>query len=577
MKGESGIPLVEIKSAFENYRLGSDERRIIETILWSSVLGNRDKTYFLRKTEEVDYLEDNLNFISDFDTTKQKLLQAKLIFLLDENREKGVSYYSIFPQAIAQEGAKKDLIEFYCEKMSLTLPSILDDIRPKNAQRLFIYLANKGGKLTENEMNQFLDIYPVSELSQRYWILSNEGVYKDRFYFFPFIEKALTYVLEKWPTRERLYRNVASKNMDIFRRILESLKEKSKFPETKRELYDVLIQKEEASLEKAGITYVKVDQYKPYNEGLFDIMLFSLTKPLELGYDLLKIIYDMRIEKEINRTSYWDLPTELPKFLGFLLTSNASEIQVSDINFVADIKKLLDYLRKELSIPKVQLKHNRIIYDKEEIINWISIREPFQEVLRRKVFEEISKEPHPLVKIALALKEEVSKMVLEREVRQFFESAVTEFIKACETKEIADLSSVFINLNYILEGKPLNIQKIRKWEKELYKRNAIGKYNIIIQKMKEEMSTDKDLKKFNDELVNLLKIITQNLDEWPYLFMTSKFLSIVNNLRNVFAAHKISFGKPTELEAFYAIQTTYLVLSTWQKLKPLIDKYELES
>jgi hypothetical protein len=561
----------------ENYRPGPDERRIIETILWSSVLGDRDKSYFLRKTEEVDYLEDNLNFISDFDIKKQKLLQAKLIFLLEENTEKGVSYYSIFPKEIAQEGAKKDLIEFYCEKISLTLPSILDNIRPKNAQRLFIYLAKKGGKLIEKEMNQFLDIYPVSELSQQYWILNNEDAYKDRFYFFPFIEKALTHVLEKWPARERLYRNVSSRNMYTFRRILESLKEKSKFPETKRELYDILIQKEEANLEKEGITYVKVDRYNPYNEELFDTMLFSLTNPLELGYDLLKIIYDMQIEKERNRTSYRDLPTELPRFLGFLLTSNTSEIQVSDINFVADIKKLIDYLRKDLSIPKVQLKDNRIIYNKEEIINWISTREPFQEVLRRKIFEEISKEPHPLVKIALALKGEVSKMALEKEVRQYFDSAVTEFIKACETKEIADLSSVFINLNYILEGKPLNIKKIRKWEKELYKRSAIDKYRIIIQKMKEKMSTEKDLKKFNDELVNLLKIITQNLDEWPYLFMTSKFLSIVNNLRNVFAAHKISFGKPTELEAFYAIQTTYLVLSTWQKLKPLIDKYELES
>jgi len=81
-----------------------------------------------------------------------------LIFLLDENKEKGVYYYSIFPQAITQEGAKKDLIEFYCEKISLRLPSILDDIRPKNAQRLCIYLARKGGKITENEMNQFLDI-----------------------------------------------------------------------------------------------------------------------------------------------------------------------------------------------------------------------------------------------------------------------------------------------------------------------------------------------------------------------------------------------------------------------------------
>lgn len=540
-------------------------------------MGDRDKSYFLRKTEKVDYLEDNLNFISDFNIKKQKLLQAKLIFLLEENTEKEVSYYSIFPQAIAQEGAKKDLIEFYCEKISLTLPSILDNNRTKNAQRLFVYLAKKGGKLTEKEMNQFLDIYPVSELSQQYWILNNEDAYKDQFYFFPFIEKALTHVLEKWPTRERLYRNVSSRNMDTFRRILESLKEKTKFPETKRELYDVLIQKEEANLEKEGITYVKVDQYNPYNEELFDTMLFSLTNPLELGYDLLKIIYDMQIEKERDRTSYRDLPTELPRFLGFLLTSNTSEIQVSDINFVADIKKLIDYLREDLSIPKVQLKDNRIIYNKEEIINWISTREPFQEVLRRKIFEEISKEPHPLVKIALALKGEVSKMALEREVRQYFDSAVTEFIKACKTKEIADLSSVFINLNYILEGKPLNIKKIRKWEKELYKRSAIDKYKIIIQKMKEEMSTDKDLKKFNDELVNLLKIITQSLDEWPYLFMTSKFLSIVNNLRNVFAAHKISFGKPTELEAFYAIQTTYLVLSTWQKLKPLIDKYELES
>lgn len=545
--------------------------------MWSSVLGDRDNSYFPRKTEEVDYLEDNLKFITDFNIKKQKLLQAKLIFLLDENGEKGVSYYSIFPQAISQEGAKKDLIEFYCDKMALTLPSILDNIRPENAQRLFIYLANKGGKLTENEMNQFLDIYPVSELSQKYWILRNEGVYKARFYFFPFVEKALTYVREKWPTRERLYQNIASKNMDVFRRILESLKEKSKFPETKRELYDVLIQRGEATLEKIGITYVKVDPHNPYNEELFDTMLFSLTNPLELGYDLLKIIYDMQIEKERNRTSYWDLPTELPKFLGFLLTSNKSEVQVSDINFVANVKKLLDYLRKDLSIPKLQLKDNRIIYDKDEIISWISIREPFQEVLRRKVFTEISKEPHPLVKIALALDEEVSKMALDRELRQYFHSAVTTFIKACETKEIADLSSVFINLNYILEGKPLNIKKIRKWEKELYKRKAIDKYKIIIQKMREEMSTDKDLKKFNDELANLLKIITQNLDEWPYLFMTSKFLSIVNNLRNVFAAHKISFGKPTEFEAFYAIQTTYLVLSTWQKLKPLIDKYKLES
>ena len=545
--------------------------------MWSSVLGDRDKSYFLRKTEDVDYLENNLNFIGEFDNKKQKLLQAKLIFLLDENKEKGVYYYSIFPQAITQEGAKKGLIEFYCEKMSLRLPSTLDDIRPKNAQRLFIYLAKKGGKLTENEMNQFLDVYPVSELSPKHWILSNEGVYKDRFYFFPFIEERLTYVLEKWPTRERLYRNLSSKNMDVFRGSLVSLRERGKFPETKRELYDVLVQKEEASLEKAGIIYAKVDPYNPYNEELFDIILLSLTKPLELGYDLLKIIYDVQIEKERNRTSYWHLPTELPKFLGFLLTSNTSEIQVRDIKFVDDIKKLLDYLRKERSITKVQLKDNRIIYDKEEIINWLSIRAPFQEVLRRKVFEEISKEPHPLVKIAIVLKEEVSKMALEREVRQFFDSAVTEFLKACETKEIANLSSVFINLNYILEGKPLNIKKIRKWQKELYKRNALDKYKTIIRKMKEEMPTDKDLKKFNDELVNLLQIITQNLDEWPYLFMTSKFLSIVNNLRNVFAAHKISFGKPTEFEAFYAIQTTYLVLSTWQKLKPLIDKYELES
>lgn len=583
------VTLTEIKSTLETLPLDSSDHKIIEMVFWSAILGEQDASYFLRKTLEMDYLEKNLHFITNLRTKIPKLLRKSLIFLIEEDRGKHISHYSIIPKEFKQEGAKRDLIEFYSQKMTFELPSKLDSLRSPNVRRLFLYMSRSNGRISEDDMKLFLDIYAIGKplkkaikkLSEEYWILCNEDKYGNRFYFFPLLDNVTKYKVKEWPTKERLFHNLASSEAHEFQGIIESFKEENKIPASKNEFYELLTKKCEKPLEEEGLIFVKMDAYRPYINEVYDKLLFSVPEPLKLGHDFLEMLYNVKIEKDQEK--HLDIRNELanlPKIFSFLLTSDRYEISLKDLGFVKSLQKTVQYLQEEFRLSQIKVRDDRVIFDKNEILECVSLRKPFHEVLRRKIFEEISHEPNPMAKITLALKLEVQKMnVLEPSMREYFNVAVEKFLQACKSRELSDLSLVFRNLHLILEGKPLDIDKIRKWEKELYKKVPPfwKKYQGVLKEMTEEISAGKDVKKFGMELANLLSVITHSIDEWPYLFLTAKILSTVNNLRNVFAAHKISFGKPTEYEAFYAILSTYMVLSTWAKIKPLMDKYELQS